>query len=112
MTDLKHYKMLILRFAYLHIYPVSGIEELILLKPGFEWNLDSIACDNLCELLKFAGAYVPHKTRNADEFNKWCNHGVEPTPVEIATYLDVADGLTPMPRPTPAGWEEVDTSNG
>lgn len=112
MTDLKHYKMLILRFAYLHIYPGSGIEGLILLKPGFEWNLDSIVCDNLCELLKFAGAHVPHKTRSADEFNKWCNNGMEPTPVELEAYLYAADTLTPMPRPTPAGWEEVETDNG
>ena len=85
---------------------------MIMLKPGFEDKLDNIAQANLVELLRFARAHVPHDTRNADGFNKWCNNGVEPTPVELEAYLYAADTLTPMPRPTPAGWEEVETDNG
>ena len=111
MTDLTHYRIIILRFAYLHIHPGGGIGAMIMLKPGFEEKLDHIAQANLVELLRFAGAHVPHDTRNADGFNRWINSGMEPTPVEIAKYHNVVDSITPIPRPTPAGWEEVDTSN-
>jgi len=108
---IKHYKILILRFAYLHIYPGSGIEGLIQLKPGFEWNLDSIACNNLCELLKFAGAHIPRDTRNADGFNKWCNEGMEPTREEHLLFDKWMETIREMPV-NPKGWDEVDTSNG
>jgi hypothetical protein len=110
MTDLTHYRTIILRFAYLHIHPGGGLAAMIMLKPGFEDKLDHIAQANLCELLKFANGHVPHDTRNAQGFNDWL--GEEPNMFEKESFNKWMSAITPMPRPTPAGWEEVDTTNG
>jgi hypothetical protein len=106
MTDLTHYRRLILSFAYLHIHPGGGFAGMIMLKPGFEDKLDHIAQANLCELLRFANAHVPHDTRNAQGFNDWL--GEEPNMFEQESFDKWMSAITPMPRPT--GWEEVDTS--
>lgn len=108
MTDLTHYRLLILNFAYRHLHPGDGFAGLIMLKPGFEGRLDHIAQDNLCELLKFATAHVPYNTRSAQGFNDWIN--TESNEFDEASFNKWVSAITPMSRPT--GWEEVDTSNG
>ena len=108
MTDLTHYRLLILNFAYRHLHPGDGFAGLIMLKPGFEGRLDHIAQANLCELLKFATAHVPHDTRNVMGFDDWLHD--EPNEFDEALFNKWVSAITPMPRPT--GWEEVDTSNG
>lgn len=105
----KHYKILILRFAYLHIHPGGGIERLIKLVPQFQHYLDGTARMFLAEILDFADAHVPHDTRNADGFNDWINH--EPTREEHLLFDKWMDTIREMPI-NPKGWDEVDTSNG
>lgn len=106
MTDLTHYRRLILNFAYNHIHPGGGFEALIKLRPGFQHKLDQAARENLAELLDFAEAHVPHDTRNAAGFDDWL--GFEPTQRERELFDKWISAITPMPR----GWEEVDTSHG
>ena len=105
----KHYKILILRFAYLHIHPGGGFEKLIKLKPQFQQFLDGQARVFLAEILDFADAHVPHDTRNADGFDDWL--GQEPTRDEHLLFDKWMATLQEMPV-HPAGWDEVDTSNG
>jgi hypothetical protein len=110
MTDLTHYRTIILRFAYLHIHPGGGLAAMIMLKPGFEDKLDQIAQANLCELLRFANGHVPHDTRYAQGFHDWLRE--EPNMFEKEEFDKWMSAITPIPRPVPAGWEEVDTTNG
>lgn len=102
----KHYKILILRFAYLHIHPGGGFEKLIKLKPQFQQFLDGQARVFLAEILDFADAHVPHDTRNADGFDDWL--GQEPTRDEHLLFDKWMATLQEMPK----GWSEVDTSHG
>lgn len=106
----KHYKILILRFAYLHIHPGGGFEKLIKLTPQFQQFLDKEARMFLAEILDFADAHVPHDTRNAQGFDDWL--GQEPDASEEALFNKWMASLAVVPYPTPNGWEEVDTSNG
>jgi hypothetical protein len=106
---IKHYKILILRYCYLHLHPGGGFEKLIKLKPGFQRYLDGEARVFLAELLDFADAHVPHECRNADGFDDWL--GQEPTFEEQVLFNKWLDTLQEMPI-LPKGWEEVDTSNG
>lgn len=105
----KHYKILILRFAYLHIHPGGGIERLIKLVPQFQRYLDGTARMFLAEILDFADAHVPHDTRNVMGFDDWIND--EPTHEEHLLFDKWMDTIREMPV-HPAGWEEVDTSHG
>ena len=50
---IKHYKILILRFAYLHIHPGGGFEKLIKLAPQFQQFLDAEARMFLAELMDY-----------------------------------------------------------
>ena len=54
---IKHYKILILRFAYLHIHPGGGFEKLIKLAPQFQQFLDAEARMFLAELMDYADAH-------------------------------------------------------
>lgn len=105
----KHYKILILRFAYLHIHPGGGIERLIKLVPQFQSFLDGTARMFLTEILDFADAHVPHDTRNVMGFDDWIND--EPTREEHLLFDKWMETLQEMPV-HPKGWEEVDTSHG
>ncbi len=103
---IKHYKILILRFAYLHIHPGGGFERLIKLKPGFQQGLDKEARVFLAELLDYADAHVPHDTRNVMGFDDWL--GDEPTREEHLEFDKWVASLQEMPRPAPQGWEIID----
>jgi hypothetical protein len=105
----KHYKILILRFAYLHIHPGGGFEKLIKLTPQFQAFLDGQARMFLAEILDFADAHVPHDTRNVMGFDDWLRD--EPTREEHLLFDKWMATLQEMPV-NPKGWEEVDTSNG
>lgn len=102
---IKHYKILILRFAYLHIHPGGGFERLIKLKPGFQQGLDKEARVFLAEILDFADAHVPHDTRNAQGFDDWL--GDEPTREEHLLFDKWMATLQEMPV-HPTGWEIID----
>ena len=102
---IKHYKILILRFAYLHIHPGGGFERLIKLKPGFQQGLDKEARMFLAEILDFADAHVPHDTRNAQGFDDWL--GDEPTREEHLLFDKWMATLQEMPV-HPTGWEIID----
>jgi hypothetical protein len=102
---IKHYKILILRFAYLHIHPGGGFERLIKLKPGFQQGLDKEARVFLAELLDFADAHVPHDTRNVMGFDDWL--GDEPTREEHLEFDKWMATLQEMPV-HPTGWEIID----
>lgn len=101
-----HYKLVILRFAYLHIYPGTGIEGLIKHKPGFQTTLDSQARMCLAELMDCADAHVPHDTRNVMGFDDWLKD--EPTEEEHLQFEKWVYVLQESPK----GWSEVDTSHG
>jgi len=103
---IKHYKVLILRFAYLHIHPGGGFEKLIKLTPQFQQFLDKEARMFLAELLDFADAHVPHDCRNVMGFDDWL--GDEPTHEEHLQF----DKWLSVLQEVPKGWEEVDTSHG
>jgi len=102
---IKHYKILILRFAYLHIHPGGGFERLIKLKPGFQQGLDKEARMFLAEILDFADAHVPHDTRNVMGFDDWL--GDEPTREEHLEFDKWMATLQEMPV-HPTGWEIID----
>lgn len=102
---IKHYKILILRFAYLHIHPGGGFQALITLKPGFQHRLDKEARVFLAELLDFADAHVPHDTRNVMGFDDWL--GDEPTREEHLEFDKWMATLQEMPV-HPTGWEIID----
>ena len=106
MSPIHNHKLIVLRFAYLHIHPGGGLEKTILLVPSFQRFLDREARQHCAELLDFIDAHVPHETRDRKGFNEWCK--ADPTPEEMVAYRQWDDAITPMPRPT--GWEEVDTS--
>jgi hypothetical protein len=108
MAPINHHKIIILKFAYLHIHPGGGLEKAILLTPSFQRFLDREARQHLTELLDFIDAHVPHQARTRDGFDEW--HNERATEDEVTVYVQWVDALTPMPRPT--GWEEVDTSHG
>ena len=101
----KHYKILILRFAYLHIHPGGGFEKLIKLAPGFQQRLDQQARMFLTEILDFADAHVPHDTRNVMGFDDWL--GDEPTREEHLLFDKWMATLQEMPV-HPVGWEIID----
>lgn len=105
---IKHYKILILRFCYLHIHPGGGFERFIKLTPGFQGFLDGQARMFLAELLDFADAHVPHDTRNADGFDDWL--GQEPTRDEHLQFDKWVATLQELPvNPKhPEGWEIID----
>jgi hypothetical protein len=107
MPPIHHHKIIILKFAYLHIHPGGGLEKAILLTPSFQRFLDRDARLFLAELLDFIDAHVPHQARTRDGFDAWHNQYV--TQDEAEVYTKWAEALTPMPRPN--GWEEVDTSH-
>ena len=102
---IKHYKILILRFAYLHIHPGGGFEKLIKLTPQFQQFLDKEARMFLAELLDFADAHVPHDCRNVMCFDDWL--GDEPTRKEHLEFDKWMATLQEMPV-HPAGWEIID----
>jgi hypothetical protein len=109
MPPLHHHKKIVLNFAYLHIHPGGGIEKTILLTPSFQRFLDREARQHCAELLDFIDAHVPHECRNREGFDAW-HINVHPSKEEEIVYQKWVDSITPMPRPVPTGWEEVDTS--
>ena len=108
MSPIHNHKLIVLRFAYLHLHPGGGLEKTILLAPSFQRFLDHEARHHLAELLDFIDAHVPHATRNLSGFYTWST--TEPSIEEEIIYQQRVNAITPMPRPT--GWEEVETSNG
>jgi hypothetical protein len=107
MPPLHNHKIIVLKFAYLHIHPGGGLEKTILLTPSFQRFLDRDARQHLAELLDFIDAHVPHQARTRDGFDQWHNQYVTQNEAEV--YAQWAEALTPMPKPL--GWEEVDTSH-
>ena len=103
---IKHYKILLLRFAYLHIHPGGGFEKLIKKAPHYQRFLDNEARTHLAELLDFADAHIPEGIRNVMGFDDWL--GDEPTREEHLEFDKWMSSLQEMPK----GWSEVDTSNG
>lgn len=108
MSPIHHHKIIVLKFAYLHVHPGGGIEKTILLTPSFQRFLDSTARQHIVELLDFIDAHVAHSTRNRQGFDDWIFE--KPNEYEEREYDKWTSALTPIPRPN--GWEEVETSNG
>jgi len=100
---IKHYKMTLLRFAYLHLPPGSGLEGLIMLKPSFQRALDKEARQHLAELMDYADAHVDHSCRTADGIEQWIKLGS--TLEEQRLFNKWADVLQEIP---PKGWEIID----
>jgi hypothetical protein len=110
MRPIHNHKLIVLRFAYLHIHPGDGLEKTILLAPSFQRFLDHDARLFLAELLDFIDAHVPHETRNLSGFYKWV--AAAPTSEDQESYDHWVSAITPVPMPDPEGWTEVDTSHG